>query len=447
MKDETVPITAEYIRNVLRYVERFNNAIAVIYIDARIISSSLFTAYISDICLVHQAGVRVIIVPGARERIDEILTAANITWRIEDGCRIIGEDAMPLIKMAAFDVANKIMTSLAGKKRNAVIGNWVRARSKGVINGIDFGNAGEIDNINCDSVRTVLDNGFIPIFPCIGWSVSGKPYNISSISLASEIAARLHADKLFLIVPEAELCATRFALPPALTIQPDGHIPELSLDEAAAFLELNKHTSGGIEARGLLTLLSAAVTACQNGVARAHILDGSLDGTLPCEIFSDLGSGTMVYKNNYGGIREMVVDDIPAVLTLMHPFIEKGILLPRTQASLAANFHDHIVFELDGGIRACAALHLYDDGQAEIAAVAVSEHFSRQGTGPKLMQFLVERAKRLRAKSVFILTTQTADWFEQLGFVPENIEALPLKRKEKYDPARGSKMYRLSLLS
>jgi amino-acid N-acetyltransferase len=130
----------------------------------------------------------------------------------------------------------------------------------------------------------------------------------------------------------------------------------------------------------------------------------------------------------------------------MRPFIEKGILLPRTQASLAANFLDHRVFELDGGIRACAALHLYDDGQAEIAAVAVSEYFSRQGTGPKLVRFLVERAIRLQLKSVFVLTTQTADWFEQLGFTPENLETLPPKRKEKYDPARGSKMYRLSLL-
>jgi amino-acid N-acetyltransferase len=416
------PLKAEYIRNVLRYVQRFHDATAVIHIDDRVIASPLFTAHIGDICLIRQAGLRVIVVPGARGRIDEILESSKTAWRIRDGCRVTAEDAMPLIKTAAFDVSNKVMTSLAGQKRTAVIGNWVRARPKGVIDGVDFGSAGEIDSINTESVRTVLESGIIPIFPCIGWSVSGKPYNISSLGLAKEIASRFVADKLFLIAPGA-----RF------------DVPEMSLDEAEA---MTPDGRAGTEMSGLL---SVAVEACRNGVSRVHILDGNLDGVLPCEIFSDFGSGTMVHKNDYGGIREMAIDDIPAVLTLMRPFIEKGILLPRSQARLAADFRDYIVFELDGGIRACAALHLYDDGQAEIAALAVNEEFSRMGTGPRLVRYLTDRARRVNAASVFALTTQTADWFRQLGFAPSPLETLPEKRRKLYDPARGSKIFRLPL--
>jgi amino-acid N-acetyltransferase len=421
------PFKAEYVRNALRYVDRFHNAIAVIYIDDRVIASPLFTSHIGDICLIHQAGLRVIIVPGARKRIDEILESSMVAWRTEDGCRVTAEETMPLIQMAAFDMSNKVMTSLAGQKRTAVIGNWVRARPKGVINGVDFGSAGEIDSINAESVRTVLESGIIPIFPCIGWSVSGKPYNISSIGLAKEIASRFLADKLFLVSPGA-----RF------------DVPELNLGEAAEMLsrepQILPDGTAGADMRGLL---SAAVEACRNGVSRVHILDGDIDGILPCEIFSDFGAGTMVYKNNYGGIREMAIDDIPTVLTLMRPFIEKSILLPRSQARLAADFRDYIVFELDGGIRACAALHLYDDGQAEIAALAVNEEFSRMGTGPKLVRYLIDRARRVKATSVFALTTQTADWFLQLGFVPSALETLPEKRKKMYNPARGSKILRL----
>ncbi|MBR5139250.1 MAG: hypothetical protein IKV12_06870, partial [Alistipes sp.] len=44
----------------------------------------------------------------------------------------------------------------------------------------------------------VLEDGFIPIFPCIGWSSNGKPYNISSINLAAQVATELKAEKLFL---------------------------------------------------------------------------------------------------------------------------------------------------------------------------------------------------------------------------------------------------------
>jgi amino-acid N-acetyltransferase len=443
MKNAAVHIKAENIRNVLRYVDRFKQAITVIYIDESIVESPLLTSYISDICLIHQAGIQVIIVPGARKRIDEILNTSGITWHIKDGCRITGEQAMPLIKMAAFDVSNKIMTSLAGEKRTAVIGNWVRARRRGVVNGTDYGSAGEIDNVNIESVRTVLNDGFIPIFPCIGWSASGKPYNISSINLAKEIAARFLADKLFLIAPDAYFSAADFALPNNLALSPDGHIPDLNLEEAKSLLALN--TNGNKNTQELLTYLACAVSACENGVVRTHILNGAEEGALPCEIFSDFGSGTMVYKNNYGGIREMTIDDIPAVLTLMRPFIEKEILLPRTQSQLASDYRDYIVFELDGGVRACSALHLYEDGQAEIAAVAVNEDFSRQGTGPKLIQYLIDRAGSINAKSIFVLTTQTADWFEQLGFAPAALESLPQKRRDRYRPERGSKIFRLNL--
>jgi amino-acid N-acetyltransferase len=416
----------DHIRNVLRYVDRFQNAVAVLYIDERVIASPLFTGLISDIRLMRQAGIRVIIVPGARKRIDEILLASGIPWTMKGGWRITGDDAMPLIKMAAFDVSNIVMTALAGERLDAVIGNWVRARRRGVINGVDYGGAGEIDSVNTDSLRAVLESGIVPIFPCIGWSASGKPYNISSLALAVEIASRFLADKLFLVAPEARL-----------------PVPDLTLEEARTFVERGR--LAGEPPEEILGYLSSAVSACERGVARTHILDGSEDGALLCEVFSEFGSGTMVYKNTYGGIRDMTVDDVPAVVTLMRPFIEKGMLLPRTQADIASEYQDYIVFELDGGIRACSALRFYGGGQAEIAAVAVNEAYSRLGAGPKMIQFLVERARKRGASSVFVLTTQAADWFEQQGFKSDTLESLPQKRKDAYIPGRGSKIFRLNL--
>ena len=105
---ETISSKAENIRDVLRYIRKFKEASVVIYIDDRVINSSLFTSHIRDICMIHEAGLQVIIVPGARKRIDEVLGQENISWDIVDGCRITKEDSMPLIKMAAFDVSNRI---------------------------------------------------------------------------------------------------------------------------------------------------------------------------------------------------------------------------------------------------------------------------------------------------------------------------------------------------
>ena len=62
-----------------------------------------------------------------------------------------------------------------------------------------------------------------------------------------------------------------------------------------------------------------------------------------------------------------------------------------------------------------------------------------------MISYLIDKAKRLHANSVFILTTQAADWFEQLGFVSSDISTLPQKRKESWSPKRGSKVMRLEI--
>ena len=67
------------------------------------------------------------------------------------------------------------------------------------------------------------------------------------------------------------------------------------------------------------------------------------------------------------------------------------------------------------------------------------------GIGPKLINFLLEKAKKLESSSVFILTTQTSDWFEKLGFTISSIDSLPAKRKEKWTKERGSKVLRITL--
>lgn len=435
---------AERIRDVIRYIKRFKNATVVIYLDDDIIDSPLFVSHIRDIALIHQAGLRVILVPGARKKIDEYLSKNGISWTYENGIRITPVEAMPLIKNAAFDAANVVMTSLAGENLTAVIGNWVRARGKGVLSGVDFATAGEIDKLDDNTIETILNNGFIPIFPCIGWSLNGKPYNISSAQLASQIATHLQADKLFFLLPDAELSAKNFTIPKELGLSPEGCVPAMNIEELDEFLEVNNSQTNDSEQK-IISMLELAKKSVESGVTRVHILNGSIEGTLPCEIFSDLGSGTMIYKSNYGKFRAMRREDISAVLSLIRPFVSKEILLPRSEQQMEAEYNDFIVYELDGAVRACAALHIYDRTQAEIAALAVDETCAHIGIGPKMIEYLIEKAKTVSIESVFILTTQTADWFEKQGFVADSIDTLPERRREKWNPKRGSKLFRLNL--
>ena len=464
MNEVLIHEKADRIRDVIRYIKKFRNAVVVVYLDDRLLDSPNFSSHIRDICLIHEAGLKVILVPGAAKRISEILTEAKIQWSFHNNFRITPPQAMPLIKMAAFDVSNQIMTSFAGEKVTSVIGNWVRARSKGVIDGFDYGTSGEIDKLQIDAVKTILDNGFIPIFPCIGWSAAGKPYNISSVQLSQQIAIHLKADKLFYMVSDAEISSDNFTIPENIGTSAEGTVPAMNIEEVDQFIETNKALVNSMEisensteplvvfkdkktvsCETIFTLLKLAKTACNEGVDRVHIINGSIDGTVPCEIFSDLGSGTMIYTNNYGKIRQMTRDDISEVITLMQPFVNQGILLQRTKEQLDNQYQNYIVYELDGAIRACSALVPYSDGQMEIAAVAVDKTCSNIGIGPKMIKFLVKQAKEMKASGLFLLTTQTSDWFENLGFIPSEVSTLPQQRKEKWTPERGSKVLRYKI--
>ena len=130
----------------------------------------------------------------------------------------------------------------------------------------------------------------------------------------------------------------------------------------------------------------------------------------------------------------------------MRPFIEQVSLLPRSKEQLENTYNDYIIYEIDGAVRACSALHIYDRKQAEIAGVAVDETCAHIGIGPKMIEYLISKAKTINLESVFILTTQTADWLESLGFKMDTIDSIPESRIKIWNPDRGSKVYRLNLI-
>jgi len=431
----------ERIRDVIRYIKKFRASTIVIRIDDDVADSPLFAGHMHDLALLQETGIRIVIIPGAANHITKVLDAYGVKWETRDGVRVTNEEGMNFIKMAAFDISNRIMTRLSAERLTAVIGNWVRARGRGIVDGFDFGSAGFVDKIQLDSLQAALDDGFIPIIPCIGWTVTGKPYNISSTELAVATAVALKADKLFFMGSGATISVDDYEMPANAALSPEGRLAAIAVDDIDGFIALNREVKNErCPTDELIDLLLQGKAACMRGVTRTHILDADIDGVIPAEIFSDLGSGTMMYRTDYGTFRAMTRDDIPAVLSLMNPFVEDGILLPRSSEELEQQTGDFVVYEIDGGLRACAALHGYSENMGEIAGIAVDEAYAHMGIGPKLMDLLVARGKERGFRSLFVLTTQTADWFERFGFKSCEIDRLPLKRREKWTQKRGSRM-------
>jgi amino-acid N-acetyltransferase len=420
------------LRQGFSYAHRYRDAVFVVKIDCTVIDHPQFPLLIKDIALLQQLGINVVLVPGARERIDEIISRYGFTTEYHRSIRITTEETIPFARMAAFDVSNRLMTGLAGQEVNAVVGNWVRAKSLGVIDGIDFHYSGTVERILTDPVREVISMGMIPIFPCIGWNSTGKPYNLSSDELVLQIAVALGAEKLFFITTEAQLSAEHYHCPAECGVSRDGRISRIDASTAAHFLELNPEKSGE------LFRINLARRACDRGISRVHILDGRREGVLLQEIFSNQGVGTMVHTNLYESIRDMRASDVSDVLRIMDPYVEEGILVPRDKQTLQQFYHDFIVFDVDGIVHGCAALHIYEDDQAEIAAVAVNRKYHGTGIGGRLVSFLIERARNRGLRQLFVLTTRTADWFEQQGFRRASLDEIPVRKRQQYNCERNS---------
>jgi len=426
---------AEIIRQAFVYINRFKNDTFVIMLDSALIGNDLFPVLIRDLVLLRRMGIRIVLVPGARTRIDEILSTYNIECPWVNGVRVSYHEAIPFIKMAAFDVSNKIMTMLAENEAGAIIGNWVKARGIGVRNGVDFQNSGTVESLQTDILNKVLDEGLIPIFPNIGWSALGKPYNLSSNELAFTISVQMKAAKLFFVTDSGGIQVGSFKIPDEAYVSEVGIISQMTMAQAGQFLDLNQQDDGQNAERDLV---SYAYRACKQGVRRVHIVDGKAEGMILQEIFSSQGLGTMIYANRHENIRPMTVADIPGVLSLMQPMIEEGALVARTAEDLTEKLSDYAVYDVDGTLHACGALHTFPDKQGEIAAIVVNEAYESRGIGKKMIDYLIEQATKMKLKSVFVLTTLTADWFKQLGFAEAGVDDLPEQKREKYNKSRNS---------
>ena len=432
----------DLIREAFHYQSRFDGTTMVFKVDFPVMEHPLFPALVKDLALLSRTGFRIVIVPGAKEWIDAVLREYDISSDYKDSTRITPENAIPFVQMAAFHTATRFMTGFSADKINAVIGNFVRARGLGVIDGVDMKHTGTVDKIYVNSLNRVLELGIVPILPCIGWNSTGKPYNVPSNEIALHTAISLKAAKLFLVSLSGGIKKEHYQIPGAIDIEIEGNDRTIRLTphEASRLLKLN---SGKKDQA--LAELDTAVKASKGGVERIHIINGGEEGAILKELFSNLGAGTMVYANEYEAIRGIKSRDIPDMLRIMEPLMQQGVLIRRKAEDIRNKKEDYAVFEIDAKIHACGALHEWGEGQGEIAAIATDADYAAMGLGSRIVRFLIEKAKRQNLKRVFVLTTTTQDWFESLGFNEAQVETLPKKKLNLYDRSRNSKVFALDL--
>jgi amino-acid N-acetyltransferase len=429
------------VREVFGYLRRYRNQVFVLKIDDALLSKPLFSLLVKDIVLLQQVGIGVILVPGAKHSIDKVLKTYKVDSKMHGDVRITTEEAMPLVKLGASNVTNVLISLLSENGAHGVVGNWVRARAIGVLNGVDYQHTGRVEKVDVQLLNNMLEDQLIPIVPNIGWNLVGKDYNLNSSELAVAVAKAVKASKLFFIgvdagipiVPECDFVDSQEKI--------SGFFSNLDLEEGGVLLSrFDAHLKS--EHREIVSL---ALDACENGVSRVHLVDGSQDGILLQEVFSSAGHGTMFYANQYGKIRPAQAKDIPEILRIMQPYVDASVLVQRTAEGIADELDNYSVYKIDDSLHGCAALRVYPNKTAELNALVVDSNFTGQGTGRMMVSYLLDKARKAGVKTVFLLTTQTSDFFMLNGFREAPLSILPPEKLAAYNTDRNSRVLAVTL--
>jgi len=321
-----------------------------------------------------------------------------------------------------------VNTPMSGAALRVISGNFITARPYGIRDGIDFGFTGDIRKIDTEAIQQQLDLNNIVLLSPIAFSPTGEAFNCRAEDVATAAASALGADKLILMMPSRGAKKDDEKAPQKIAHQ-------LNIVEAQALLHK------GINDELTQLHLLSAINACTHGVRRAHLISHETDGALLLELYTHDGSGTMITTDTYEGLRQANINDVGGILELIEPLEQQQVLAHRSREQLELEIGQFTIIERDAMIIACAALYPYDKHCAELACVAVHRDYQKQGRADELLQHIQQQCQQKDIHQLFILTTHTAHWFIEKGFVEGELEQIPIQRRDMYNARRNSRIY------
>jgi acetylglutamate kinase len=283
---------AEVLLEALPYMRRFQGQTLVIkYGGSAMKEADLKTAFALDITLLQFLGINPVVVHGGGPQVSQMLEKLKIPTRFVEGLRVTDQSTMDVVEMVLAGQINKEIVNLINAAGGAAVGlsgkdgqllqaqkmQFYRPREDEPPEIIDIGLVGEVTQVNTALIRTLQAQHFIPVIAPVGVGEQGETYNINGDLVAGALAAALKAAKLILLTDV-----------PGVLDREERLVSSLSRRQAATMME------EGIIAGGMLPKVKCCLEALDEGVAKAHILDGRVPHAVLLEIFTDTGVGTEI---------------------------------------------------------------------------------------------------------------------------------------------------------
>ncbi len=279
--EKILPKDGPPIEEVHKYVQKYKNELIVIKYGGNVfIDREIFNNFISDLKILNELGLSVIVVHGGGPRIKRELDKSNIKSKFIRGLRVTDKKIINIVENVLIDFNNDIVKSLEEKGTKGVS---INTKNNNVIHvdpeSSELGFVGVPKKIEYNVINKILNENFIPVISPLGLGKDLQTYNINGDTAAGAIAKSLKSRRLLLMTNVEGVLDKNKKL-----------IQEIS---SSKILEMIKDET---ITEGMIPKINTCLDAINNGVTAVAIIDGRKKHSILFEIFSDKGSGTLIRK-------------------------------------------------------------------------------------------------------------------------------------------------------
>ena len=288
-------VQARILSEALPYMQRYDGEIIVVKYGGHAMGEDqLARDFARDIVLLGQTTINPVVVHGGGPQIEAMLKKVGVQSQYAAGLRITDAKTLEIVEMVLAGSINKQMVGyineaggkavgLCGKDGNMVV---ARKLTRTVIDPdsavekvIDLGFVGEPDKIDTTLLTQILGRKLIPVLAPVAAAANGGTFNVNADTFAGAIAGALKA-KRFLLLTDV----------PGVLDKSKSLIKELSVDDARRLIV------DGTISGGMIPKVETCIEALDHGVEGVVILDGKVPHAVLLELFTELGSGTLIHQ-------------------------------------------------------------------------------------------------------------------------------------------------------
>jgi acetylglutamate kinase len=276
-------------------MQRYDEEIVVVKYGGHAMGDEhLAQQFAKDIVLLEQTAINPVVVHGGGPQIEAMLKRVGVESQYADGLRITDAKTLEIVEMVLAGLINKQMVGhineaggkavgLCGKDGNMVV---ARKLTRTVVDPdshiekiIDLGFVGEPEKVDTMVLNEILGRQLIPVLAPVAAAANGGTFNVNADTFAGAIAGALHA-KRFLLLTDV----------PGVLDKSKTLIKELSVDDARRLI------ADGTISGGMIPKVETCIYALEQGVEGVVILDGKVPHAVLLELFTELGSGTLIHR-------------------------------------------------------------------------------------------------------------------------------------------------------